>query len=172
MVRINLVPNKGTICPELAVVPTGYRCVVCGEKKGAATMLLCDQCQRGWHMTCLTPPLSMLPKGEWICPRCKRASGHAQSSDRRRWSLWVNVVVFATTTSLFKGVRGQIHAIETGMWDQVESNHKRWKRLRMGLNSTQLTTLIWFLLRRSTWTSANQKLPFDNCGMSVMHFWL
>ena len=35
------------------------------------------------------------------------------------------VVVFATTTTLFKGVRGQIHAIETGMWDQVESNHKK-----------------------------------------------
>ena len=33
--------------------------------------------------------------------------------------------MFATTTSLFKGVRGQIHAIETRMWDQVESNHKK-----------------------------------------------
>ena len=77
-------PIEGTICPKLAVVPTGYRCVVCGEKKGAATMLLCDQCQRGWHMACLTPPLSMLPEGEWICPRCKRALGHAQSSDKRR----------------------------------------------------------------------------------------
>ena len=77
-------PIEGTICPELAVVPAGYRYVVCGEKKGAATMLLCDQCQRGWHMACLTPPLSTLPEGEWICPRCKRASGHAQSSDRRR----------------------------------------------------------------------------------------
>ena len=37
----------------------------------------------------------------------------------------MNVVVFATTTSLFKGVRGQIHAIETGIGDQVESNHKK-----------------------------------------------
>ena len=77
-------PIEGTIYPELAVVPANYRCVVCGEKKGVATMLLCDQCQRGWHMACLTPPLSMLPEGEWICPRCKRASGHAQSSNRRR----------------------------------------------------------------------------------------
>ena len=35
------------------------------------------------------------------------------------------MVVFATTTSLFKEVRGQIHAIEIGIWDQVESNHKK-----------------------------------------------
>ena len=37
----------------------------------------------------------------------------------------MNVVVFATTTSLFKGVRGQIHTIETGIWNQVESNHNK-----------------------------------------------
>ena len=56
-------------------MPVGYRCVVCGEKKGAATMLLCDQCQRGWHIACLTLPLSTLPKGESICPRCKEGIG-------------------------------------------------------------------------------------------------
>ena len=76
-------PIEGTICPELAVVPAGYRCVVCGEKKGAATML-CDQCQRGWYMACLTPPLSMFSEGKWICPRCKRALDHAKSLDRCR----------------------------------------------------------------------------------------
>ena len=54
-------PIEGTICPELAVVPAGYRCVVCGEKKGTATILLCDQCQQGWHMACLTSPLSTFP---------------------------------------------------------------------------------------------------------------
>ena len=36
----------------------------------------------------------------------------------------MNVVVFATT-SLFKGMKGQIYAIEIGIWDQVESNHKK-----------------------------------------------
>jgi hypothetical protein len=32
-------------------------------------MLLCDQCQRGWHMACLRPPLTFLPFGQWSCPR-------------------------------------------------------------------------------------------------------
>ena len=77
-------PIEGTIQPELAIVPPGHKCFACGEKTGAATMLLCDRCQRGWHMACLTPPLTTLPAGEWVCPRCKRASGLAQSSDRRR----------------------------------------------------------------------------------------
>lgn len=75
-------PIDGSVHPELAVVPDGLPCFVCGEKKGAATMLLCDQCQRGWHMACLTPPLSTLPSGDWICPRCRRSSSHASSSAR------------------------------------------------------------------------------------------
>ena len=75
-------PIEGIVYPELVVVPPGYKCKVCGEKKGATTMLLCDECQRGWHMACLTPPLSKLPEGGWVCPRCRKTLGLAQSSDR------------------------------------------------------------------------------------------
>ena len=38
-------------------------------------MLLCDQCQRGWHIACLTPPLSPLPKGEWDLPILQEGIG-------------------------------------------------------------------------------------------------
>jgi hypothetical protein len=48
-----LLPIQGAIYLELAMVPPGYRCFVCGESKGAATMLLYDLCQRGWHKACL-----------------------------------------------------------------------------------------------------------------------
>ncbi len=61
-------PIDGSVHPELAVVPNGLPCFVC------------DQCQRGWHMACLTPPLSTLPSGDWICPRCRRSFSHASSS--------------------------------------------------------------------------------------------
>jgi hypothetical protein len=40
-------PIYGSVHPELAVVPQGLPYYVCGKKKGAATMLLCDHCQRG-----------------------------------------------------------------------------------------------------------------------------
>jgi hypothetical protein len=33
-------------------------------------MLLCDFCERGYHMTCLDPPLTKVPKGDWACPSC------------------------------------------------------------------------------------------------------
>ena len=57
-------PINDSVHLEVAVVPQGLPYFVSGKKKGAATMLLCDHCQRGSHMACLTPPLSILPSGD------------------------------------------------------------------------------------------------------------
>lgn len=35
-------------------------------------MLLCEQCDRAFHLACLNPPLLEVPKGEWLCSRCVR----------------------------------------------------------------------------------------------------
>ncbi len=32
--------------------------------------MLCDGCNTGWHLGCLTPPLAEVPAGSWICPPC------------------------------------------------------------------------------------------------------
>ena len=64
-------PNvDGTMDPSLAVVRAGLRCMLCGSARDAARMLLCDICSRGWHMSCLTPPVDVVPTGRWVCPRC------------------------------------------------------------------------------------------------------
>ncbi|KAL5961103.1 Zinc finger protein neuro-d4 [Taenia solium] len=33
-------------------------------------MLFCDDCDRGYHMFCLSPPLSQPPEGPWSCCLC------------------------------------------------------------------------------------------------------
>ena len=45
-----------------------------------AEMLVCSNglCNQGFHLHCLTPPLSKIPRGKWLCPDCRvpsRASG-------------------------------------------------------------------------------------------------
>jgi hypothetical protein len=57
--------------PELAKGVTDQACQVCHKVTGGTTMLLCDKCNDGWHMKCLTPPLTRKPKGDWFCPRCE-----------------------------------------------------------------------------------------------------
>jgi hypothetical protein len=65
-------PNvDDTVDPSIAVVPAGLKCMLYGLASGAATMLVCDSCSRGWHMSCLMPPLECIPDGQWFCPRCK-----------------------------------------------------------------------------------------------------
>jgi hypothetical protein len=52
-------------------------CEGCGGQQGASSMLLCDGCDRGWHLQCLNPPLAAVPAGSWNCPGCTGA-GEAQ----------------------------------------------------------------------------------------------
>ena len=45
-------------------------CQVCHDHNHFASMLLCDNCDTGWHTYCLDPPLEDIPEGSWLCPDC------------------------------------------------------------------------------------------------------
>ncbi|XP_068151533.1 lysine-specific demethylase 5 isoform X2 [Drosophila tropicalis] len=47
-----------------------YICHICNRGDIEEAMLLCDGCDDSYHTFCLLPPLSSIPKGEWLCPRC------------------------------------------------------------------------------------------------------
>ncbi|XP_018577816.1 bromodomain adjacent to zinc finger domain protein 1A isoform X2 [Anoplophora glabripennis] len=48
------------------------RCRICRRQKDSENMLLCDNCNLGHHLYCLKPKLTVVPKGDWFCDRCKR----------------------------------------------------------------------------------------------------
>lgn len=43
-------------------------CEICRE---SGELLLCDTCNLVYHMSCLDPPLTAVPPGMWLCPKCK-----------------------------------------------------------------------------------------------------
>eukprot|EP00127_Corallochytrium_limacisporum_P000488 Clim_evm17s14 gene=Clim_evmTU17s14 len=45
-------------------------CQICSELDNPETILLCDKCDKGFHMACVDPPLTRVPKGDWFCPGC------------------------------------------------------------------------------------------------------
>lgn len=45
-------------------------CETCNSAADADNMLLCDRCNRGYHTSCLSPPMQSVPEGEWYCQRC------------------------------------------------------------------------------------------------------
>ncbi|XP_071550688.1 zinc finger protein DPF3-like isoform X7 [Panulirus ornatus] len=53
-------------------------CTLCGTSENDDQLLFCDDCDRGYHLYCLDPPLSEPPEGEWSCYLCLQEF-HAKS---------------------------------------------------------------------------------------------
>ena len=69
--------------------PKDLSCVVCKKAGDGKNMPLCDLCNSGWHIYCLTPPLPFVPPGHWVCPRCTQqglsvADVHQRELERLR----------------------------------------------------------------------------------------
>lgn len=60
---------------------TDWHCVGCGsDHDDAHDLMLCDGCDAAWHASCLTPPLTAVPEGDWLCPTCSGAATAAAAS--------------------------------------------------------------------------------------------
>mmetsp|Transcript_25752 Transcript_25752/g.63071 ORF Transcript_25752/g.63071 Transcript_25752/m.63071 type:complete len:643 (-) Transcript_25752:259-2187(-) len=42
-------------------------CFICND---GGDLLVCDGCERAYHLGCLKPPLKEIPEGDWFCPLC------------------------------------------------------------------------------------------------------
>lgn len=49
-------------------------CEICQQCDREDRMLLCDGCDLGYHLECLTPPMTEVPMDEWFCPECSQNS--------------------------------------------------------------------------------------------------
>ncbi|KAI4814025.1 hypothetical protein KUCAC02_003240 [Chaenocephalus aceratus] len=45
-------------------------CNVCGTSENDDQLLFCDDCDRGYHMYCINPPMAEPPEGSWSCHLC------------------------------------------------------------------------------------------------------
>eukprot|EP00775_Hariotina_reticulata_P006347 gene6347-biopygen8143 len=60
----------GSVDPRLAENTDDVLCEVCGTDEQESKLLICDLCTLGYHTFCLTPALSAVPAGTWLCPTC------------------------------------------------------------------------------------------------------
>lgn len=58
--------------------------MICRRKNDPEQTLLCDECNKGWHMQCLKPKLTVIPKGDWFCPRCRPDDYKPDTRKRRQ----------------------------------------------------------------------------------------
>eukprot|EP01114_Cavostelium_apophysatum_P011889 TRINITY_DN2644_c0_g1_i2.p1 TRINITY_DN2644_c0_g1~~TRINITY_DN2644_c0_g1_i2.p1 ORF type:complete len:1202 (+),score=337.29 TRINITY_DN2644_c0_g1_i2:134-3739(+) len=72
--EIPAAPATGSHGPEVLDETDPYvrkMCALCGLGTDDDQLLLCDHCDEGYHMYCLDPPLTEIPKGEWFCEFCQ-----------------------------------------------------------------------------------------------------
>lgn len=58
--------------------------MICRRKNDPEHTLLCDECNKGWHMFCLKPKITQIPQGDWFCPRCRPDDYKPKSRKRRQ----------------------------------------------------------------------------------------
>ncbi|KAL9966066.1 hypothetical protein ACROYT_G024079 [Oculina patagonica] len=69
--KLSSIPEGDWYCTDCIVLAAGGdNCCMCGGASGK--MAKCDNCPRNFHLQCLEPPLSKLPRASWTCPNCKR----------------------------------------------------------------------------------------------------
>lgn len=52
------------------------RCIVCGDVRFEKEMLICDLCDRSFHMQCIG--LKQIPSGKWFCKHCSTKQKYIQ----------------------------------------------------------------------------------------------
>ncbi|XP_065072272.1 tyrosine-protein kinase BAZ1B-like isoform X2 [Rhopilema esculentum] len=60
------------------------KCKICRRKGGDEYLVLCDECNRGYHPYCLRPALLDFPSGSWKCPACQPAAPASRARTRRK----------------------------------------------------------------------------------------
>ncbi|KAI9246913.1 chromatin remodelling complex Rsc7/Swp82 subunit-domain-containing protein [Phascolomyces articulosus] len=66
-------------CPECKV------CCVCKSAGDESTLMICDDCDRGWHTGCCNPKVEKVPEGAWLCPLCADCHGCDEQGDKTEY---------------------------------------------------------------------------------------
>eukprot|EP01052_Picozoa_sp_SAG31_P009439 SAG31_NODE_496_length_14862_cov_9.280837_5_plen_156_part_00 len=66
--------------------PAELCCEHCNKPDGAARMVICDGCNTGHHLHCITPPLPAVPTGSWYCHGC--TGEHVAKSGNHEPLVW------------------------------------------------------------------------------------
>lgn len=51
-------------------------CLICHKDNNPENTLLCDSCNKAFHMACLQPPITKIPADSWCCNNCIVGNGY------------------------------------------------------------------------------------------------
>ena len=79
--------EPGSVKREDTAEESSDVCEICRTDRDLDKMLICDGCELGYHMYCLTPPLQNIPKTDWYCAKCLVAGDEFGFEEGEEYSL-------------------------------------------------------------------------------------
>ncbi|KAM6242198.1 tyrosine-protein kinase BAZ1B isoform 1-T1 [Porphyrio hochstetteri] len=80
--RMHVLLGMLDACIKWDMSAENARCKVCRKKGEDDKLILCDECNKAFHLFCLRPALYEIPDGEWQCPACQPATARRSSRGR------------------------------------------------------------------------------------------
>ncbi|XP_029111567.1 tyrosine-protein kinase BAZ1B isoform X2 [Scleropages formosus] len=80
--RMHVLLGMLDACIKWDMSAENARCKVCRRKGEDDKLILCDECNKAFHLFCLRPALYSIPDGEWLCPACQPAVARRSSRGR------------------------------------------------------------------------------------------
>ncbi|KAJ8414503.1 hypothetical protein AAFF_G00037050 [Aldrovandia affinis] len=80
--RMHVLLGMLDACIKWDMSAENSRCKVCRKKGEDDKLILCDECNKAFHLFCLRPVLYSIPEREWLCPACQPAVARRCSRGR------------------------------------------------------------------------------------------
>ncbi|XP_040902042.1 tyrosine-protein kinase BAZ1B isoform X2 [Toxotes jaculatrix] len=80
--RMHVLLGMLDACIKWDMSAENARCKVCRRKGDDEKLILCDECNKAFHLFCLRPALYRIPAGEWLCPACQPTMARRGSRSR------------------------------------------------------------------------------------------
>uniref|UniRef100_A0A8B9SS82 Tyrosine-protein kinase BAZ1B n=1 Tax=Anas platyrhynchos TaxID=8839 RepID=A0A8B9SS82_ANAPL len=80
--RMHVLLGMLDACIKWDMSAENARCKVCRKKGEDDKLILCDECNKAFHLFCLRPALYEIPDGEWQCPACQPSTARRGSRGR------------------------------------------------------------------------------------------
>ncbi|XP_047247791.1 tyrosine-protein kinase BAZ1B isoform X2 [Girardinichthys multiradiatus] len=80
--RMHVLLGMLDACIKWDMSAENARCKVCRRKGDDEKLILCDECNKAFHLFCLRPALYRIPAGEWRCPACQPTVARRGSRSR------------------------------------------------------------------------------------------
>ncbi|KAJ6835213.1 putative Histone-lysine N-methyltransferase ATXR5 [Iris pallida] len=106
------------------------RCEECRSGERDEELLLCDRCDRGYHLFCLRPIAVRVPSGEWFCPSCRSRDGGRKKKKNREMTLTSFPVMQTKIVDFFRIQKCEDAAPEEQCGIHSSSSHQGCKKRR------------------------------------------